>query len=147
MTRRRQPERAVIRVGEGRGFVVKGRWDYFVITAAHCLPFVPRCDSVALIAERIYQNLLAPLGQAPTVSAECMFMDPIADIAVLGPPDKQALCEQSDAYQELLADMSALPILAKAPDKGKALLLSLAGNWFACDTEQMRPSRSGRARM
>jgi hypothetical protein len=35
--------RAVLRVGEGRGFVVEiGRCERAVITAAHCLPFFPR---------------------------------------------------------------------------------------------------------
>jgi hypothetical protein len=135
MTTQRQPERAVIKVGEGRGCVVEAGGDYLIITAAHCLPSVPRCDAAASLEERTYQNLLGPLGQAPTVWAECKFIDPIADIAVLGPPDNQACSEQSDAYQKLLADMSALPVLA-APEKGKALLLSLAGNWFVCNATQ-----------
>jgi hypothetical protein len=79
MTTQWQAERAVISVGEGRGCVVKGRWDYFVVMAAHCLPFVPRCDAAASSNERTYLNLLGPLGQAPTLWAECVFIDPIEE--------------------------------------------------------------------
>jgi hypothetical protein len=133
----RQAQRAVITVGEGRGFVVEGRRDYLVITTGHCLPFVPPCDAYASCKERTYPNLLGPLGEAPTVSAECQFINPVADIAVLGPPDRDAAgYEKWDAYRALLADMVALPILATAPEEGTALLLSLSGNWFECIADQ-----------
>jgi hypothetical protein len=45
---------------------------------------------------------LGPLGRRkPKVWAECLFADPIADIAVLGTPDNQELYEQAMAYEEL----------------------------------------------
>ena len=36
--------------------------------------------------ERTYQRLLGELSGEPTVWAECLFADPISDVAVLGPP-------------------------------------------------------------
>ena len=39
--------------------------------------------------ERTYQRLLGELIGEPTVWAECLFADPISDVAVLGPPDNQ----------------------------------------------------------
>jgi hypothetical protein len=36
--------------------------------------------------ERTYQDLLATLGEQPSVWCQCLFVDPIADIAVLGTP-------------------------------------------------------------
>jgi hypothetical protein len=63
---------AVIRVGDGRGFIVKdaGRirlgWrgaKHIVITAAHCLPFLPPCRAYCELEERTYRALLGPLGQ------------------------------------------------------------------------------------
>jgi hypothetical protein len=44
-----------------------------------------------------YGNLLGPLQAECTVWAECRFVDPIADIAVLGQPDSQDLYEESEA--------------------------------------------------
>jgi hypothetical protein len=67
---------SVIRVGEGRGFVVEDAerragkgfgGDSVVITAAHCLPFFPPCASISLYQHRTYEALLGPIGQDPTV--------------------------------------------------------------------------------
>jgi hypothetical protein len=90
---------SVITVGDGRGFVVSdSQANQLVITAAHCLPHFPPCHAMSDQSERTYQKLLAPLGEEPSVWAECMFADPIADIAVLGSPDNQELFDQADAY-------------------------------------------------
>jgi hypothetical protein len=87
---------AVIRVGDGRGFIVKdaGRirlgWrgaKHIVITAAHCLPFLPPCRAYCELEERTYRALLGPLGQERAVWAGCLFVDLVADIAVLGAPE------------------------------------------------------------
>jgi hypothetical protein len=145
----------VIRVGKGgRGFVVAGKRDRFVITASHCLPKFPPRHPAAHYWERTYAKLLGPLGGRYTVMAECLFVDPVADLAVLGPPDNQALYEQAEAYEALtesvtpmvLADLPltgssvkrklpnggeiAIPMPRKG--EGPARLLSLDGKWFAC---------------
>jgi len=94
---------AVITVNEGgRGFIVRGRNNRLVITAAHCLPFVPPAVSFSFAEERTYAALLAPLGQQPAIMAECLFVDPVADIALLGPPDDDAAPDELDAYEELV---------------------------------------------
>src|SRR5215813_7310413 len=101
MTLDRLDTNAIIRVGDGRGFVVEGEHDRFVITAAHCLPFFPPCHGASYLHERTYRALLGPLAQAPRVWAECLFADPIADIAVLRSPDGQELSDEADAFEEL----------------------------------------------
>jgi hypothetical protein len=53
--------RAVIKVGDGRGFVVATDQGRFVITAAHCLPYFPPCMSFSGIEERTYTRLLGPI--------------------------------------------------------------------------------------
>jgi hypothetical protein len=65
---------AVIRVGDGRGFIVKDEGEArlerdkrIVVTAAHCLPFVPPCDGFNVSEGRTYEELLGPLGQESTV--------------------------------------------------------------------------------
>ena len=94
---------AVVKVGKGgRGFIVETkRGDRVVITATHCLTAIkplPPAHPFSYTEERTYGNLLGPLGKAkPTVWAECLFADPLADIAVLCSPDEQALFEQADA--------------------------------------------------
>ncbi len=122
---------AVIRVGEGRGFIVQGTEDRFVITAAHCLPRIPPCCSFSHSEERMFQNLLGKLGQEPNVWAECLFLDPIADIAVLGTPDDQAFSEQADSYRGLVEPPPALSI-SDAPEDSPAFLLSLVNDLMPC---------------
>jgi hypothetical protein len=123
---------AVLTVGEGRGFVVKTDKQRLVITAAHCLPYFPRCASISQLEDRTYQALLGRIGEAPAVWAECLFADPIGDIAVLGPPDNQALSQEWDAYSALTGSTAPL-IVADVPNEGTGWMLSLDGQWFKCD--------------
>jgi hypothetical protein len=44
--------RAVVRVRDGRGFVVEGERSRLVITAAHCLPQFPPCAGFSHLEER-----------------------------------------------------------------------------------------------
>jgi trypsin-like peptidase len=125
---------AVLTVGDGRGFVVTSRGQRIIITAAHCLPHFPPCHGASYLEERTYANLLGPLGEAPAVWTECLFADPIADIAVLGSPDDQALFEEAKAYDKLVKSVAPLRI-AEAPETGCAWLLSLDGKWFECTVE------------
>jgi Trypsin-like peptidase domain len=124
-------KQAVIRVGGGRGFVIDGEHDRLVITAAHCLPSFPPCHSASYLEERTYPKLLGPLGGEPTVWAECLFVDPIADIAVLRGPDGQELYDEAAAYDALVEAATPLRITG-AKEDGKAWLLSLDGKWFQC---------------
>jgi hypothetical protein len=110
----------------GRGFVVNHRGylshiEPIVITAAHCLPRKLRPPHPArYLEEATYRRLLGPLGGKRTVWAQCLFVDPVADIAVLGQPDTQALSEEADAYDELIGTLAPLPV-ADAPKQGVKL--------------------------
>jgi hypothetical protein len=137
---------AVLQVGEGRGFLVKRRryHDCIVITAAHCLPDLPPPHPCAFLEELTYRRLLGPLGTEPTVWAQLLFADPVADIAVLGTPDGQVLSEQADAYDALMTSVHPLAI-AEAPMQrdrkaagGEARVLSLAGRWRDGRVERRR---------
>src|SRR5262245_35880994 len=127
--------RAVLRVGDGRGFVVNSRNsiglpERIVITAAHCLPSLPPYFSAVASWEYTFRNLLGPLDASPTVWAECVFADPRADIAVLAQPDNQDLFEQAEAYDRLMKDMAALRVAAApAGRKGAGYVLTLDGKW------------------
>src|SRR5437588_44482 len=124
--------RCIVTVGTGRGFIVADEYHYYVITAAHCLPDgLPPCYSASALEQRIYKNLLGRLGSEPEVCAECLFADPIADIAVLGSPDNQALSAEAEKYQALMSAARVLTV-ANTPERGSAWLLSLNCNWFHC---------------
>jgi hypothetical protein len=129
--------KSLLAVGDGRGFVVEdsthGR--RYVITAAHCLPRLPTGFSIGDTHERTYVNLLGPLGGERAVSAECLFVDPVADIAVLGSPDGQMRYEEARAYEALTEDLDALQVATKldafiekkAPPTIRGWLISLDG--------------------
>lgn len=131
---RQKAKTAVVTVGAGRGFVVNGKPDRFAVTAAHCLPFFPPCHGASGLEERTYKDLLAPLCSKPAVWAECLFADPIADIAVLGSPDNQELFAEAEAYEALVESTTPIAI-ADAPKEGCGWLLSLDQKWFRCTVQ------------
>jgi hypothetical protein len=132
---RTKATQAVLTVGDGRGFVVereyRGHPQRIIITAAHCLPRLPSSPSGLDQWGWTYEALLGSLGNKPTVCAECIFVDVVGDVAVLGQPDDQELFEQAEAYDALVDAMTPLPIV-DAPEDGPAWLLSLDRKWNRC---------------
>jgi len=164
--------RAILRVGDGRGFVVACRsyGDHYdervIITAAHCLPFHPQAHPARYLDEETYRRVLGPLGGKRTVWARCLFVDPMADIAVLGEPDSQELYAEADTYDDLVGDMTALTVAdapamsfervtyegglivngqqhsevttmdRPIPGRGRARVLSLKGRWLEGKVER-----------
>jgi hypothetical protein len=120
--------------------VIRRRWhqDRIIVTAAHCLPHFPKAHPARHPEEHTYARLLGPLGTEPTVWAECLFADPMADIAVLCTPDNQELSDEADAYEALvdaarplaIADAPAQDVNDLTPGKGEARVLSLDGRWL-----------------
>jgi len=122
---------AIVKVGRGgRGFLVEdARGECFVITAAHCLPRLPRMRP---FEDEPYPKLLGPLGRrAPTVWAQCVFADPVSDLAVLAEPDGQSLPSEADAFCALTDDRPKLRIGSIAEPSG-GWLLGLDGKWARC---------------
>ncbi len=140
----------VVKVGGGRGFIVVHRVKVpplkvrlkptrlkfvsvlehrLVVTAAHCLPHLPPAHASSFYSDRTYGGLLASLDDSKTnVWAECLFADPVADIAVLGCPDQQQLYEEASAYDSLTEGVSFLRI--GKPKRGLGWVLSLDGHWI-----------------
>jgi hypothetical protein len=123
----------VITAGSGRGFVVEGVGERLVITAAHCLPFLPPSQSFFEPKARVYGPLLARLGDEPRAWAVCRFVDPIADIAVFGSPAKP----HTDEYKALMETATAFSIAGTLRNPvnfwmpGRLLSLDCR-RWFSC---------------
>jgi hypothetical protein len=125
-----QATAAIVRVEKGRGFIVQGNRDRYVITAARCLPFLPPCHPASDIRERTF--IIGTVeNERDDFLAECLFVDPIADIAVLGAPDYQALREHWEAYLEFARSRPAM-FVGEAKPESQAWLLSPDGNWQIC---------------
>jgi hypothetical protein len=137
---------AVITVGPGgRGFIMetaqsislKGRplvkRRRIIVTAAHCLPHLPPAHRFPYTEEVTYA-VLGPLGTAqPSIMAECLFVDPVADIAVLGEPDGQAFVGASDEFHDFMETTTLLSMSQSITDKAvTGWLLSLDGRWTPC---------------
>jgi hypothetical protein len=144
---------SVVRVGDGRGFVVHTGRDNYVITAAHVLPFLPPAHLGRYLNEETYQHLIGPHDARPSVTAACVFVDPVADLAVLGPPDNQELFDECEVYEAFTAFLPPFDI-APPPPRSRvrvgsipaevppnfvpqhvsfpARLLSLEGAWIDC---------------
>jgi hypothetical protein len=141
---RKLPEiSSVVRVGGGRGFIVQFRvrrgqkGHYFrmpqrnIITAAHCLPRFPPAHAASYLQDRTYANLIGVLGEELDVWAECLFVDPIADIAVLGCPDNQELSDEAEAYEALTESVVPLAIGETGKEKGWLFSLDQPYRWNA----------------
>jgi hypothetical protein len=122
----------VLRVGDGRGFVVATARERFVITAAHCLDELPPSMANSHESERTYHKLLAPIDEPCSVAAECLFADPVADIAVLAPPEIPELVDDVIAYYRLTSSVTALRVSELDGGEAVAYLLGLRGSRFSC---------------
>jgi len=87
--------------------------------------------------ERTYEGLLSPLGAAERpVWAECLFVDPVSDLAILGPPDGQELPEPFDAYLSLVDSCHTVEVGTCDPEDD-VWLLSLDGEWHPCGAKHV----------
>jgi hypothetical protein len=93
--------------------------------------------------ETTYANPLAPLGEKPTVWAQCLFFDPVADVAVLGEPDNQELSDEWDNYYALVEERS--PFAIAAPESGKEYMLALDGVTWKPTTLELHMTFGGNA--
>jgi hypothetical protein len=109
--------RLLVRVGDGRGFVVEERLGSrrLVVTAAHCLPEFPRTPLDREAWRETTRDILGPLGDNTLISADILFADPISDIAVLGSPNDPALSARVSAYHELICTIMPLKVGGAIP--------------------------------
>jgi hypothetical protein len=141
--------RAIVQVGDGRGFIVSAGETRFVITAAHCLPEHPSPHLANGISDLTYPNIIGRLGATRrTIWAELVVDDVASDIAVLTEPDGQELYDQCRRYETFTRPAM---MIGRAPELlppqqwqdghgAPAFVLSLDGQWQACTVQ----NRNGR---
>jgi hypothetical protein len=133
-----------LKVDGGRGFIIEYRlpipptsrtefWPQkyiskrLVVTAAHCLPDWPPEHACPSSWDKTYPLLGNLDGSKSGVYAECLYVNPVADIAVLGCPDEQEPNYDPDLYHELTDDAPVLQI--GKPRSGPGWVLSIDGRW------------------
>ncbi len=135
-------KQAVVAVGnkDGRGFAINTD-PRLIVTAAHCLPQLPLPQAAAAPQERTYENFVGRIGEdRQEIWAECLFADPVADIAVLSEPDGQVFFGKNDAFETFMDQIPALecgrlpppPPLMEEPHQEQAWLLGIGGEWESC---------------
>ena len=139
----------VVKVGDGRGFIIKQRVKTvrpkglreneniklrtyierrLIVTAGHCLPKLPRANAGGFTSDVTYGNLVGALdGGKNNLWAEVLFVDPVADLAVLGCTDNQELCDEAEAFEGFIESLRALCI-GKATS-GPGWMLTLDQKW------------------
>ena len=133
---------AIVQVGKGRGFFLDTeRVDgNVIVTAAHCLPHLPPCNVAHDTELFIYEGLVGMLGGDMKVPTQCLFVDPVGDIAVLGEPNDLELPKgkTSEEYDLLMRERPALrldfsnswmPAPGRSVAEGPVWLLDTEGQW------------------
>jgi hypothetical protein len=105
-----------------------------VITAAHCLPHLPTAHPASFNHERTYRSLLGPLGERPTVDAECLLVNPIVDLAVLGSVENQWNPPAAEAYDRFAESRPHLR-LGAIRQRCAGWVLSLQQEWQPCTVD------------
>lgn len=139
----------LVKVGGGRGFIIEYRrriprdtvprlagmqlrsfvTERLIVTAAHCLPKFPPPHSFS-DWDRTYKNLVATLdGSKKGIWVQCIFCDPVADVAILDCPDDQELYEQADTYRSVIDESPALRMGKVQEGMSRGWLLTLENQW------------------
>jgi hypothetical protein len=115
---------SIVQVATGRGFVVQGVANRYIITAGRCLSAFPACD---ISSRLLYPDLVQP--------AWCRFVDPTADIAALGPPrptgypePEKWVTDEEKRYRAHIDAATPLAI-AEAPKRSLAWVLLPRDTW------------------
>ena len=75
----------------GRGFFVAGE---YIVTAAHCLPW--SCEGSMLDCMGTHVEIITADGSR--LLGKVVSVDPISDIAVIGPPDSGCFLEEAEVF-------------------------------------------------
>jgi hypothetical protein len=136
------PTSAVVKVGDGRGFIIGSDKGRFVVTAAHCLPRsrYPSPHLANGVDELTIPRIMGPLGSKRAIWAELCVLSLTDDLAVFTGPDGQEHSDRHHDYEQFTA--TAIPVGEPPPidpscewggvPGAPAWVLSLDCSWLPC---------------
>ena len=100
----------LVKVGEGLGFLVKGRESVYVVTAASLLPELPPVGSLD-IYDRILGYFVGAIDGPQDIDAEILYVDLISGVAVLGFPRGYYQMHTDPKIEELFKTTTLVDVL------------------------------------
>ena len=113
--------------GTGQGVLVPGS---FILTAAHCVDWDH--NGPMALGDHYIQKIHTASGKDLIVSPYAV--EPVSDIAVLGPPDGQVFYKESVAFEEFCENTLPVSVSTDTYDFGvwfPVSVLSHLGNWIS----------------
>lgn len=124
---KKQVENATVKIIRrgGQGVVVRGG---LILTAAHCVEFT--CVGYMALGDYYIEEIETSSG---ILKAAPLAVEPVKDIAVLGPPDEQAFCEEAEAYEEWHKNIEPIPLCFRQYERFQKLdayIFTHEGTWI-----------------
>jgi hypothetical protein len=127
----------------GAAFIIEINRRRYVVTAAHCLNHLPPPHLARYAGENLYPNLLGAMEGDQSVCAECAFIDPVADVAVLAEPDGQVVFEEFEAYNAFVGARPTLQIGPLFPSEDELRPIRVQGTRLRVPRRGLGDARNG----
>ena len=112
----------------------------FILTAAHCIAY--RNEGAMALGEPFFEKVNTSMGE---LVAAVIAVEPVADIAVLGPPDDQMLFHESQEYEQFCEQTKPVALCSRRKSftgKIPVHILSPSMKWIAGTAIVTRPCRN-----
>jgi len=119
----------------GRGVLV---CNHLVLTAAHCIKW--DCDGYMAL-EAYFEKIKT--GKIE-FTAQILAVEPVSDIAVLGPPDTQRLPREYDLFQESCNNIKPVPVYMRndLPETFRVHIYTHKAKWITGQAKYQKPWNS-----
>lgn len=111
----------------------------FILTAAHCVNY--RVEGAMALGDPFLEKVKTSMGELVAAVAA---VEPVSDIAVLGPPDNQMLFNEAQEYDEFCEQTKPVALCSRRKSftgKIPVHILSPSMKWIAGTTNIIRPCR------
>ncbi len=126
-------ERAAVKLLKkgGQGILVEGN---LILTAAHCVDF--KCDGEMVLGNDFLEPIQTCCG---VFNVAALAVEPVNDLAVLGPVDGQVLPADAEAFEDFCAATKSVPICTSEFELFKEIPISIfthKGAWIRGQAQQ-----------
>ncbi len=116
----------------GQGFAVAGE---YIVTAAHCLPW--SCEGGMLDCTGTHVEIITADGNR--LLGKVVTVDPISDIAIIGPPDSGYFSEEAEIFDRFVKSVEGLLLSGDELPIGQEVLVHVfthSGEWLSGHASQ-----------